>query len=174
MPEDLQGGAVRPEYLNGAQLASYATALLGIGTIIGAMLTPLVARRSSRRSTLAIFFALMLVFLPLTFGHVFYMGTGALGWFFLCTFFLGLGGANFVVYSFWLPEQYGTECRVSAFAFCTNIGRFAGAGLTFLVGAGIRHFQTLGTPVALTAVAFAAGLLLLPFGVETKGKSLPA
>jgi MFS family permease len=160
--------------MQGAQLASYATAILGIGTIVGAVLTPLVIRRLNRRATLAVFFALMLVFLPLSFGHVFYLGTGALGWFLVCTFFLGLGGANFVVYSFWLPEQYSTECRVSAFAFCTNIGRFAGAGLTFLVGAGIRHFQTLGTPVALTAVAFAVGLLLLPLGVETKGKSLPA
>ncbi|HUI77485.1 MAG TPA: MFS transporter [Bryobacteraceae bacterium] len=160
--------------ITAAQLASYATAILGIGTIIAAMLTPLLTSRLNRRATLAVYFAFMLVFLPLTFGYVFYMGTGALGWFMLCTFFLGLGGANFVVYSFWLPEQYGTECRVSAFAFCTNIGRFAGAGLTFLVGAGIRHFQTLGTPVALTAIAFAVGLLLLPFGVETKGKSLPA
>jgi MFS family permease len=160
--------------MDGARLASYATAILGIGTIIGAMLTPLLTRRLNRRATLAVFFALMLVFLPLSFGHVFYMGSGALGWFLVCTFFLGLGGANFAVYSFWLPEQYGTECRVSAFAFCTNIGRFAGAGLTFLVGAGIRHYQTLGTPVALTAVAFALGLLLLPLGVETKGKSLPA
>jgi nitrate/nitrite transporter NarK len=116
----------------------------------------------------------MFVFLLLAFGHVFYMKTNALDWFMACTFFLGLGGANFVVYSFWLPEQYGTECRVSAFGFTTNVGRFAGAGLTFLVGAGIRYFQTLGIPVALTALAFAVGLLLLPFGEETKGKPLPA
>ena len=92
----------------------------------------------------------------------------------LCTFFLGVGGANFVVYSFWLPEQYSTECRVSAFAFTTNVGRFAGAGLTFLVGAMIRHFGTLGTPVALTSLAFVIGLLLLPFAPETKGKPLPS
>src|SRR2546429_2442925 len=26
-------------------------------------------------------------------------------------FFLGLGGANFAVYTLWLPEQYPTECR---------------------------------------------------------------
>jgi nitrate/nitrite transporter NarK len=116
----------------------------------------------------------MLVFLWLTFGYVFYMGDGALGWFMVCTFFLGVGGANFVVYSFWLPEQYSTECRVSAFAFTTNVGRFAGAGLTFLVGAMIRHFGTLGTPVALTSLAFVIGLLLLPFAPETKGKPLPS
>jgi MFS family permease len=160
--------------LRAAQLSSYATALLGIGTIIGALLTPLLARRLDRRATLALFFAFMLLFLPLTFGYVFYLMQGALAWFLVCTFLLGVGGANFVVYSFWLPEQYDTECRVSAFAFATNIGRFAGAGLTFLVGAGIRHYGTLGTPVALTAIAFAAALLLLPLGAETKGKSLPA
>jgi nitrate/nitrite transporter NarK len=110
----------------------------------------------------------------LAFGHVFYVQTDAVGWFMLCAVLLGLGGANFAVYSFWLPEQYGTECRASAFAFITNIGRFAAAGFTFLVGAGIRHFQTMGTPVALTALAFIIGIALLPFGEETKGKCLPA
>ena len=160
--------------VTGAKLASYATALLGIGTIIGALVTPLLAKWLDRRSTLAVFFALMLLFLPISFGYVYYMGAGAVGWFLVCTFFLGLGGANFVVYSFWIPEQYPTECRVSAFAFTTNIGRFAGAGLTFLVGAGIRHFGTLGTPVALTALAFVVGLLALPFGAETEGQTLPS
>lgn len=156
-----------------ARLASYSSALLGVGTVIAALLTPLLAERLDRRLTLGIYFSLMLIFIWLGFGHVFYMQNGAIGWFMVCTFFLGLGGANFVVYSFWLPEQYSTECRVSAFAFTTNIGRFAGAGITFLVGAGIRHFGTIGTPVALTASAFVIGLLLLPFGEETKGKPLP-
>lgn len=159
--------------VSAAKMASYATALLGVGTIVGALLTPAIAHRLNRRATLAVFFAFMLVFLWLTFGYAFYLSANALPWFLLCTFFLGVGGANFAVYSFWLPEQYGTECRVSAFAFCTNVGRFAGAGLTFLVGAGIRHYGTLGTPVALTSLAFVVGLLLLPFGAETKGTSLP-
>jgi hypothetical protein len=116
----------------------------------------------------------MMISVAVAFGYVFYMGPGALAWFMVCSFFLGLGGANFIVYSFWLPEQYGTECRASAFAFTTNFGRFAAAGFTFLVGAGIRHYQTLGGPVALIALAFVIGLLLLPFGVETKGRPLPA
>jgi hypothetical protein len=102
------------------------------------------------------------------------MPEGAMPWFMVGTFFLGLGGANFVVYSFWLPEQYGTECRVSAFAFTTNIGRFAGAGLTYLVGVGVHHYGTLGTPVAMIGALFGIALLLLPFAVETKGKPLPA
>lgn len=157
-----------------AKFGSWATGILGIGTIIGALLTPTLAKYVNRRTTQAIFFTFMLVFLSLTFGYVFYLKTDALMWFLISVFFLGIGGANFVVYSFWLPEQYSTDCRVSAFAFTTNFGRFVGAGLTFLVGAMIRHFGTLGTPIALTSLAFVLGLILLPFGAETKGKELPS
>jgi hypothetical protein len=78
------------------------------------------------------------------------------------------------MYTLWLPEQYPTECRASAFAFTTSVGRFVGAGVTFLVGAGVAHFHTIGLPVALTSIAFLAGLLLLPFGEETRGRPLPA
>ncbi len=77
------------------------------------------------------------------------------------------------MYTLWLPEQYPTECRGSAFAFATSVGRFAGAGFTFLVGAGVAHFHTIGIPVSLTAIAFVIGGLLLPFGVETRGQALP-
>ena len=160
--------------MEAARLASYSTALLGIGTVIGALIVPFMADWLGRRLTLAVFYILMAAAIWLAFGHVFYMQMNAVGWFIACSFLLGLGGANFIVYSFWLPEQYGTECRASAFAFNTNFGRFAAAGFTFLVGAGVRHFQTLGTPVALTAFAFVVGLVLLPLGEETKGKPLPA
>ena len=158
----------------GAQLASYSSALLGIATVLGALIVPLMADRLGRRATLAIFYAVMMCAIWLAFGHVFYMARNAIPWFLACSVLLGLGGANFIVYSFWLPEQYGTECRASAFAFITNIGRFAAAGFTFMVGAGIRHMQTFGIPVALTALAFIVGLALVPFGEETKGERLPA
>ena len=159
--------------MEGARLASYSTALLGIATVLGALIVPFLGDWFGRRITLGIFYAIMGVSIWVAFDRVFYMHAGALGWFLVCAFFLGLGGANFIVYSFWLPEQYGTECRASAFAFTTNIGRFAAAFFTLLVGAGVRHFQTLGTPVAMTGLVFLAGLLLLPLGVETKGKPLP-
>jgi hypothetical protein len=32
---------------------------------------------------------------------------------------------------------------------------------------------TLGKPVAFTAIAFGIGLLVIPFGVETRGEALP-
>jgi hypothetical protein len=78
------------------------------------------------------------------------------------------------MYTLWLPEQYPTECRGSAFALATSVGRFLGAGFTFLVGAGVAHFHTIGIPVALTSLAFLFGMLALPFGHETKGQTLPA
>jgi MFS family permease len=157
-----------------ARLASYSTALLGIATVLGALTVPWLADRFGRRGTLALFYGVMFGSIWLAFGHVFYLQKGAVAWFMLCAFLLGLGGANFVVYSFWLTEQYATECRASAFAFITNLGRFAAAGFTFLVGIGIRHFQTMGMPVALTACAFVVGLILIPFGEETRGKVLPS
>jgi len=156
------------------RLASYGTMLLSIGTIIGCIVLPILAEKFGRRLTLAIYFGLMFVFVSLGFGYVFYLPEGALFWFMICLFFLGVGGANFAMYTLWLPEQYPTECRASAFAFSTSVGRFAGAGITFLVGAGVARFHTIGTPVALTSLAFVVGLLLLPFGKETKGEPLPA
>jgi MFS family permease len=160
--------------IQATQLASYGTMLLSVGTIIGCIVLPILAEKFGRRLTLAIYFGLMFVFISLGFGYVFYLQEGALFWFMICLFFLGIGGANFAMYTLWLPEQYATECRASAFAFSTSVGRFAGAGITFLVGAGVAHFHTIGTPVALTSLAFIVGLLLLPFGQETKGEPLPA
>jgi MFS family permease len=156
-----------------AQLASRGVMLVSFATILGCLIMPWLAEKAGRRGALAFFFAMMMVFIALTFGKVFYLGPSALPWFFVCLFFLGIGGANFSVYTLWLPEQYPTVCRGSAFAFATSFARFGGAGITFLVGAGVRHFGSLGTPVAMTAVAFAIGLLLVPLGVETRGRPLP-
>ncbi len=156
-----------------AQLASAGTMLVSFATILGCLAMPWIADKIGRRGALAFFFTLMMVFIALTFGYVFYLGAAGLRWFFVCLFFLGIGGANFAVYTLWLPEQYPTECRASAFAFATSMARFGGAGITFLVGAGIRQYGSLGVPVAMTAIAFAIGLCLIPFGAETRGQPLP-
>jgi len=157
-----------------ARLASYGTMLLSIGTIAGCVALPPLAERLGRRLTLAIYFGVMFLSISVGFGYVFYLAAHALPWFLACLFVLGVGGANFAMYTLWLPEQYSTDCRASAFAFATSVGRFAGAGITFLVGAGVARFHTIGTPVALTSAAFLVGLALLPFGEETRGKPLPA
>ena len=154
------------------KLASYGTMLLSVGTILGCVVLAPLAESLGRRLTLGLYFVVMFLSIAVGFGYVFYL-PHALAPFMAVLFFLGIGGANFAMYTLWLPEQYSTECRASAFAFATSVGRFAGAGITFLVGAGVAHFHTIGTPVALTSVAFLIGLLLLPFGEETRGQTLP-
>jgi MFS family permease len=167
--------AVRSGYVpaDAARMASYGSALLAIGTIIGCVLAPIIAERLGRRATMALYFVVMGVSIALTFGYVFYL-ENALPTLLVGIFFLGLGGANFAMYTLWLPEQYRTECRASAIAFVSSVGRFAGVAMVFLVASGISRFGTLGTPVALTAIAFVLGVALLPFAEETRGRALPA
>jgi MFS family permease len=157
-----------------ARLASYGTMVLSIGTIIGCFVLPPLAERFGRRMTLGFFFLLMFLSIAIGFGYVFYLPANALRWFFVVLFALGVGGANFAMYTLWLPEQYETNCRASAFAFTTSVGRFAGAAITFLVGGAVQSYGSLGMPVALTSIAFLIGMALLPFGEETTGKTLPA
>lgn len=154
------------------RISSLGTVVLSVATILGCLLLPWMAERWGRRATLGFYFALMYVFIELAFRRFFYQPDGL--WpFIVCLFFLGLGGANFAVYTLWLPEQYRTECRASAFAFATSAGRFVAAGVTFLVGWGISSYGSIGVPVAYTSVAFLIGLVVLPLGLETKGKALP-
>ena len=157
-----------------ARLASYGTMILSVGTILGCVVLPPVSESLGRRLTLGLYFVVMFLSIAIGFGYLFYLKSNALPWFMVCLFFLGVGGANFAMYTLWLPEQYSTDCRASAFAFATSVGRFAGAGITFLVGAGVAHYHTIGTPVAFTSIAFLIGLALLPFGEETRGQALPA
>ncbi|PYR54247.1 MAG: MFS transporter [Acidobacteria bacterium] len=174
VPTSVTQIAVREGYsaADAARLASYGTMVLSVGTILGCLVLPPLAESLGRRLTLGVYFVVMFVSIAVGFGYVFYL-PHALAPFMVVLFFLGVGGANFAMYTLWLPEQYSTECRASAFAFATSVGRFAGAGITFLVGAGVAYFHTIGTPVALTSIAFLIGLLLLPFGEETHGKPLP-
>jgi MFS family permease len=160
--------------LRGADMASYATMVLSVGTILGCLLLPAVAEWTGRRMALGFYFFLMFISITVGFGYFFYLAKEPLFWFIVSLFFLGVGGGNFAMYALWLPEQYRTECRASAFAFATSVGRFIAAGATLLVGAGISHFHTIGKPVALTSLAFLAGLFLLPLAEETKGKRLPS
>lgn len=155
-----------------AKMASIATAVLSVGTILGCLAAPPLAERLGRRGALAFYFCGMALFIYLSFGLAFFAANG-LRPFIALLFFLGFFGGNFALFSLWLPEQYGTSVRATAFAFATSVGRFIGAGVNFLVGAMVHATGTIGTPVACTALAFLLGLLLIPFAAETRGQTLP-
>ena len=152
--------------------ASLATGLLSIATILGCLVLPPLAERIGRKKTLAIYFAGMAVSIVGAFGWAFYLPNG-LAPFIAWLFVLGFFGGNFALFSLWLPEQFETRVRATAFAFCTSFGRFVGAGVNFLLGAAVLHMHTLGVPVAVTAIAFVIGLFIIPFAPETKGEVLP-
>jgi MFS family permease len=157
-----------------ARITSWATMLLATGTIIACLTMPVLADRLGRRGAVAFFYVIMAIFIATGFGYAFYLPSNALRVFIPCLFFVGLGGGSFAVYWVWMAEQYRTECRGSALAFATCIGRFVAAGATFLVGLGVSRYGSIGVPVATTALAFVIGLLILPVSEETRGKGLPA
>ena len=166
-----QAGMLPPD---AAKMASYGTGLLSVGTILGCIAAPWLAERFGRRMTLAAYYCGMLVTIALAFGWAFYLPPeSALPMFMSVLFFLGLFGGNFAIFSLWLPELFGTEARATAFAFCTSVGRFIGAGVNFALAGAVAAMGTLGTPIALTAIAFGLGLLIIPFARETRGEVLP-
>jgi MFS family permease len=154
------------------RLASFGTGLLSIGTVIGCLIAPPLAEKLGRRWALALYFLGMAVCIWLSFGWAFYVPDG-LNLFIGSLFFLGFFGGNFAMYSLWLPEQYPTAIRATAFAFVTSFGRFVGAGVNFLIGAGVHSYGSVGMPVAATAIAFVLGVFLLPLCLETRGEQLP-
>ena len=156
------------------RMVSYATGLLSLSTMVGCIVAVLLAERIGRRTTLAIFFCGMAGSIVAAFGWAFYLpAETALPVFLLLLCVLGFFGGNFALYSLWLPELFATKVRATAFAFCTSAGRFVGAAVNFGLAALVRSWGTLGTPVALTALAFLAALLVIPFAAETKGADLP-
>ncbi len=157
---------------DGTRIVSLGTAILSIGTIIGCLLAPVLAERIGRKKTLAVYFTGMAAAIVAAFGWAFYLPDGLVP-FLIVLFFLGLAGGNFAIYSLWLPEQYDTSMRATAFAFCTSFGRFVGAGANFLIAALVAASGSLGNVIALTAIPFLFGLLIIPFAVETKGQPLP-
>jgi len=167
----LRQGAVAAD---AARIASWGGGVLAIGTVIGCLLAPILAERYGRRVAMGLFMSLLTVTTAVSFGWAFFiMGPNALPIFFAMTLLLGLAGANFAMYTLWLPELFETSSRGSGMGFISSIGRFVGVGMVFLIAAGVNHFGNIGTPIALTSIILFLGLFLLPFTVETKGQPLP-
>ena len=159
--------------IEAVHMASIGTGILSIGTILGCLALPPLAERMGRKRTLMVYFLGMAVAITLSFGWAFYLPDG-LTTFIATLFILGFFGGNFAMFSLWLPEQYETRVRATAFAFNTSVGRFVGAIVNFMLAAAVSSMGTLGIPVAYTALVFVAGIAVIPFALETRGEALPA
>jgi MFS family permease len=151
-------------------LGTLGVALLAFTTALTCLGVPYLCERLGRRRALAVLFALMIVGISGGYGWAY--PQGSLPLFFAFLVVMGVGGAHFAVFTIWLPEQYPTAVRASGFAFSTAVSRFVAAVGTFAIGAGFAAVG-IALPLALTAVPFLLGFLLLRHAPETRGQGLP-
>jgi MFS family permease len=153
------------------RLAGLSSMTVAAFTVLGCFAVPRLAERWGRRGALACMFGLMIIGTVGAYGVAYPMHSIGITFCFLPL--LGLGGASFAVFTLWLPEQYPTRMRATAFAFTTTFSRWVAAAGTFLIGYGIHVTGSLTLPLALTAIVFAIGILLVRLAPETRGQTLP-
>jgi MFS family permease len=153
------------------RLAGFSAMTVAAFTIAGCFLVPRIANRYGRRATLAGLFGLMIIGAVGTYGVAYPLQSIVAMFVFLPI--LGLGGANFAVFTIWLPEQYPTRMRATAFAFTTTLSRWFAAAGTFLIGYGIHATGSLTIPISLTAVVLLLGIAMVRLAPETRGQALP-
>jgi MFS family permease len=149
-----------------------ATNYFNLGGLIGTLLTIPAAKYLGRK----------------TMYFVYFLGSGAA---MLCTFGLDLAPETrlamyfligltvfgvFGSFTYYLPELFPTRLRATGAGFCYNIGRVIAAAGPILVGSiAAQGANSLTSALkALFYVGFVplAGLLLLPWAIETKGRTL--
>lgn len=150
-------------------LVAIAGSIISALTVVFCLLMPTIAERWGRKRALAFFLVVMGVALPVVFKIGF--ASHDIPLFLVLLVLLGIGGADFSVFSLWLPELYPTHARGGGFAFVTTIGRYGGAGLVFAIGA-LNTSIGLDNSLSLTAIFFLIALILLPLAGETRGAKL--
>ncbi|MFF4258691.1 MFS transporter [Streptomyces sp. NPDC001663] len=153
------------------RLAGVSSMTVAAFTILGCFAVPRVAGRIGRRGALATAFGLMIIGTVGAYGIAYPLHSIPLTFVFLPV--LGLGGASFAVFTIWLPEQYPTRMRATAFALTTTFSRWVAAAGTFLIGYGIHATGSLALPLSLTALVFVLGMGLVRLAPETRGQKLP-
>lgn len=138
-------------------------------TLTFCLVMPYMVKRLGRKLTLTVFMIFMIVGLVTTFGVAY--TSNNLYMFLPLALLLGIGGADFSVFSLWVPEIYPTEARAGGFAVITALGRYAGAGLVFVIAA-LTAAVGLGDSLAYASVAFVIGIVLLAFVKEDRNKQL--
>lgn len=149
---------------------STVTMSLHIGTLLGVFLVPWLADRIGRRWAIASFFVMSPVaVVAVTAGGGSYERLLLLAPL-LSLFSIGVSAA-FVLY---FPELFPTRYRATGAGMAYNVGRILAAGIPWLTVKFMGEAQgSVAEGVLRTAIVLAAGLLVLPFAPETKGKPLP-
>lgn len=152
-----------------ASYASYATILLNAGALVGYLTFGPLADQIGRRPTFALMCLGSLIMLPATFltprsyAHLLLL-LPVLGFF---------NNGIFSGFAIYLPELYPTRIRATGAGFCFNVGRVLASAGPFLTGWLVATLGGFGRAASAVALIYLVGLLIVPFGPETRGKALP-
>jgi MFS family permease len=142
---------------------------LNVGALVGYLAFGPLADRWGRRPVFALMCVGSLVMLPVTFLVPRSFDTVLLLLPLLGFFNNGIFG-GFPIY---LPELYPTRIRATGAGFCFNAGRVLAAAGPFLTGILVAVLGSFGRAASAVAAIYVAGLLILLFAEETKGRPLP-
>lgn len=162
--ELLRGRKLDPGEL--ARMVSYAVMCLNAGAIAGYLVFPPLAERIGRRGAFAIMMAGSAVMLPATFFtpksyDVVLLLLPLLGFF---------NNGIFSGFPVYLPELFPTRMRATGAGFCFNVGRVLAAGGPFLTGYLVVQMGSFAHAASAVAVVYVAGLIVLLFARETRGR----
>jgi MFS family permease len=146
-----------------------ATNSFNWGGLIGTLLTVPVAKALGRRAMFGLYFAGSAAAILATFGLDLPAETRLRMYFLIGLTVFGVFGS----FTYYLPELFPTRLRGTGAGFCYNIGRIVAAAGPFIVG----EVAARGTGTAILTLFWvgfipAAGLLALPWIVETRGRTL--
>ncbi len=149
------------------QKVSYALMGQNFGSFLGALLYGYMARSLGRRPAFALSLLGCLIVIPCAF----YFTNS----FPMAMIFFPLMGfvllAVFGGYAVYFPELFPTRLRATGTGFCYNSARFISAFAPALFG-GLAAAYGLRMAACMISCIFVIGLIVLPFGPETKGKPL--
>jgi hypothetical protein len=143
-----------------------AAIFFNVGGILGIVGTIPLAR-FGRRPLFALYFAAAAVAIWVTFGVDWDPVTRTRLFFFDGLTIFGVVGA----FSFYLPELFPTRLRGTGAGFCFNTGRYLAAIGPYAVGVALAASTPLEA-IRWVALVPVAGLLLVPFIVETKQRAI--
>ncbi len=149
-----------------------ATNCFNLGGLLGTLLTVPVAKRLGRRPMYALYYLASGVAVMATFGLAMPDHTRLYMYFFIGLTVFGVFGS----FTYYLPELYPTRLRGTGSGFCYNAGRIVAAAGPIVVGT-IAARGAAGLDSALQVLFWVgavplAGLLLIPFVIETRGRVL--
>jgi MFS family permease len=149
-----------------------ATNYFNLGGLIGTLLTIPAAKYLGRKTMFALYFAGSAAALLGTFGLDLQPEARLTMYFLIGLTVFGVFGS----FTYYLPELFPTRLRATGAGFCYNIGRVIAAAGPILVGSiAAQGANSLTSALqALFYVGFVplAGLFLLPWAIETKGRTL--